>query len=72
MKILVCGSIFGDFVKLKEIVDNLASKGKHFDLLLCCGQTLSINDLKLPGKAENRGAVLMPCDTFFVDSSEMA
>jgi hypothetical protein len=37
MKILIAGNIFGNFDALKQIVDSLISKGKDFDLLICCG-----------------------------------
>lgn len=47
MKVLIAGSIYGDFAKLKTIVDNLFAKGKKFDLLLCCGFTL-VDKLDIP------------------------
>jgi hypothetical protein len=40
-KVLIAGNIFGDFKGLANVQDSLKSKGKHFDLCLCCGQTLS-------------------------------
>jgi hypothetical protein len=65
MKILICGNVHGDFGKVKSIVDNLGAKGKKFDLMLCCGKVLSLSEMDVPKER-------MPCDTFFVDSSDAA
>ena len=62
MKVLIAGNVHGDFIALKLIIDGLFAKGKVFDLVICCGQTLS-NSLALPTDG-------MPCKTVFVDSSE--
>ena len=64
MKILIAGNCFGQFEALKSIVDGLLAKGKHFDLVLCCGKSLA-SKLAFPKEP-------MPFRTIVVDSSETA
>jgi hypothetical protein len=65
MKILITGNVHGDFGKLKSIVDGLGAKGKQFDFMLCCGKVLATDGMDIPKER-------MPCDTMFVDSSDMS
>ncbi len=65
MKILITGSVHGDFGKLKSIVENLGAKGKQFDFMLCCGKVLAGDGMEIPKER-------MPCDTMFVDSSDLS
>ena len=64
MKVLIAGNVYGELSQLKSIVDALFAKGNKFDLLLCCGVTLSAN-LSLPAEP-------FPCKSAFVDSSEVS
>ncbi len=64
MKVLIAGNVYGELSQLKSIVDALFAKGNKFDLLLCCGVTLSTN-LSLPAEP-------FPCKSAFVDSSEVS
>lgn len=64
MKVLIVGNVHGEVSQLKTIVDALFAKGNKFDLLLCCGVTLS-NNLSLPSEP-------FPCKSAFVDSSDVS
>jgi len=64
MKVLIAGSAHGELSQLKSIVDALFAKGNKFDLMLCCGVTLS-NELNIPTES-------FPCLSAFVDSSEVS
>ena len=64
MKVLIAGNVHGELSQLKSIIDALFAKGNKFDLLLCCGVTLSTN-LSLPTDP-------FPCKSAFVDSSEVS
>ena len=64
MKVLIAGNVHGELSQLKSIVDALFAKGNKFDLLLCCGVTLSTS-LSIPNEPFH-------CKSVFVDSSDVS